>query len=200
MSVAGLILAAGRGKRFGSDKRLALMPDGRTMLAAALQPYLAVCRPLLVVIRPEDVESREVVKACGAQIVVCPDADLGMGHSLAQGARALQAMPGVEGVLIGLADMPRVSRTTLQALQRALRHANRPVVPVFQGTFGQPRGLPARYLPALTLLQGDQGARQLLDWRSEALSLVVNDPGVLLDVDKPEDLRTVPAASSSSST
>lgn len=197
MSVAGLILAAGQGTRFGADKRLALMPDGRTLLASSLQPYMGVCRPLLVVLRPDDVAAHDVAKACGAQIVVCPDADLGMGHSLARGAQALlaiQAVQGLEGVLIGLADMPRVSCTSLQALQQALLASDRPVAPVHQGTLGQPRALPARYLPALARLQGDQGARHLLDWQREALHLAVEDPGVLLDVDTPEDLRTLPAS------
>lgn len=197
MSVAGLILAAGQGLRFGSDKRLAWMPDGRTLLASALQPYVGVCQPLLVVIRPDDVAAREIAKSCGAQVVVCPDAALGMGHALAQGAQALLAMPGVggvEGVLIGLADMPRVSRASLQALLQALLASDRPVVPVHQGTFGQPRALPARYVPALASLQGDQGARHLLDWQREALHLAVDDPGVLLDVDTPEDLRTLSAS------
>ncbi|TAL00039.1 MAG: nucleotidyltransferase family protein [Aquabacterium sp.] len=197
MSVAGLILAAGQGTRFGADKRLAVMPDGRTLLASSLQPYVGVCRPLLVVIRPDDMAAHDVAKACGAQIVVCTDADRGMGHSLAEGARALLEMPGVaggglKGVLIGLADMPRVSCTCLQALQQALLASDRPVAPVHQGTLGQPRALPARYLPALARLQGDQGARHLLDWQREALLLDVEDPGVLLDVDTPEDLRTLP--------
>ena len=99
-------------------------------------------------------------------------------------------MSGLDGVLIGLADMPMVSLSTLQALQEALLASDRPVVPVCQGTFGQPRGLPARFLPSLTSLKGDEGARHLLDWRSEALALVVEDPGVIHDVDRPEDLRT----------
>ena len=190
MSVASLILAAGRGTRFGADKRLALMPDGRTMLAASLQLYATVCHSVLVVIRCDDLAAREVAASCGVQYIECPDADLGMGHSLAQGARALSAMSGLDGVLIGLADMPMVSLSTLQALQEALLASDRPVVPVCQGTFGQPRGLPARFLPSLTSLKGDEGARHLLDWRSEALALVVEDPGVIHDVDRPEDLRT----------
>lgn len=195
MSVAGLILAAGQGVRFGADKRLALLPDGRTMLEASLQPYAGLCEPLLVVIRPDDGAVRDLALSCGAQVVVCADAEAGMGHSLAQGARALLGTQGLDGVIIGLADMPLVTRATLQSLQQALQQTGQPVVPVYRGKFGQPRGLPVRFLPDLALLRGDQGARHMLDWQREAVPVAVDDAGVLFDVDRPEDLRTPPSSS-----
>lgn len=190
MSVAGLILAAGRGERFGSDKRLALLPDGRPLLQASLQSYIGLCDPLLVVIRPDDVAVRNVARSCGAQVVVCADAASGMGHSLAQGARVLLTMPGLSGVMLGLADMPRVRHTTVQALRQTLLQTGRPVVPVHAGQFGHPRGLPVERLPDLACLQGDQGARGMLDWQLDAVRVDVDDAGVLFDVDRPEDLRT----------
>ncbi|HEX5358257.1 MAG TPA: nucleotidyltransferase family protein [Aquabacterium sp.] len=193
MSVAGLILAAGQGVRFGSDKRLAVLPEGRTMLEAALQPYAGLCAPLLVVIRPDDDGARDLALSCGAQVVTCADAASGMGHSLAQGARALMSMTGLDGVIIGLADMPLVTRATVQSLQQALLQTGQPVVPVYRGQLGQPRGLPVSRLADLALLKGDQGARHMLDWQRDAVPVTVDDAGVLFDVDRPEDLRTSPS-------
>jgi molybdenum cofactor cytidylyltransferase len=189
MSVAGLILAAGRGVRFGADKRLLKMPDGRTMLEAAIQTYMGLCQPLFVVIRSDDAQAHDLVLANGAQVVCCQDADLGMGHSLAQGARALQAVEGLQGVIIGMADMPTLERGTVLALRQALRQVARPVVPVYQGRLGQPRGLPVGCLPALMQLTGDQGARNLLDWQHEAVPVPVSDAGVCFDVDTPLDFQ-----------
>lgn len=187
--IAGLVLAAGRATRFGSDKRLArLSEDGRTLLETVLRTFTAVFNPVFVVLKPEDVEARQIALACGATPLVCEDAELGMGHSLACGARALQTMPALQGVIIGLADMPAVSAATLQDLRQALIEQARPVVPVYQSQLGHPRGLPGDAIPALSRLRGDQGARHLLDWQVDAVRVEVDDAGILLDVDTPADL------------
>lgn len=187
--VAGLILAAGRATRFGSDKRMARLPgDDHTLLEAVLATFTAALAPVFIVLRPADEQAARMAEAFGARPLVCDDADSGMGHSLACGARALQAVDGLQGVLIGLADMPAVSPATLHSLMQALMAQRRAVVPVYQGRLGHPRGLPAEALPALGRLRGDQGARHLLDWQVEAVQVEVDDAGILLDVDTPADL------------
>lgn len=194
--VAGLVLAAGRASRFGSDKRMASLPDdGRPLLQATLETFTAVLSLVLVVLRSGDAQALRIAESCGAVPVICQDADLGMGHSLAQGARALQGLSGHwSGLLIGLADMPCVSATTLHRLSQALIEGGvhgRPVAPVHQGRLGHPRGLPMDAVPALCRLSGDQGARHLLDWQLEALHIEVDDPGILQDVDTPADLAAL---------
>lgn len=190
MSIAGLILAAGRGTRFGADKRLARLPDGRTLLEAALARHAGISQPLLVVLRPEDAAASALARQHGARTLICDDADQGMGHSLACGARALLAMPELTGVLIDLADMPAVSATTLQRVQQALRDTGQAVAPRYQGRIGQPRGLPRACFAALSQLHGDQGARHLLDWQ-QAVQVEVDDAGILLDIDRPADLAAL---------
>jgi molybdenum cofactor cytidylyltransferase len=199
-----MVLAAGKGSRFGADKRLAVLPggDGRCMLEQVLATFTSVLSPVLVVLRADDDAGLRIVRACGAIPVACEDADFGMGHSLACGARALQGMKGWQGVLIGLADMPRVSPRTLTRLQEVLLAQNKPVAPVRPGAaaqhgkagpLGHPRGLPADAVPALLSLRGDQGARHLLDWQLDALHVEVDDAGILLDVDTPDDLAAMAA-------
>lgn len=187
MSVAGLILAAGQASRFGSDKRQAILPDGRTMLEAVLTRYAEVFDTLWLVIPPDDAFGKSLADMHGAYAIVNAQADLGMGHSLACGAQALMSQADVSGVVVGLADMPAVASQTLQDLKHTLMGRGQPVVPVYQGKLGQPRGLPRAWFEALSKLSGDQGARHLLDWR-QALAVHVNDPGVLQDADTPEDL------------
>lgn len=190
--VASLILAAGRASRFGSDKRLALLPDGRTLLEAVLACHAAPGHPVLVVLRPGDAIGQQLAARHGAQVVVCEEADLGMGHSLASGARALLPRADVVGVLIGLADMPAVSAQTVCALRQALLDHALPVAPRYEGRLGHPRGLPRACFEALTALRGDQGARDIVDWR-QAMHIEVADPGVLLDMDHPADWRALSA-------
>lgn len=190
MSIAGLILAAGRGTRFGADKRLARLPDGRTLLEATLARHAGVSQPLLIVLRPGDEAASALASQHGAQVLVCEDADGGMGHSLACGARALLAMPEVHGAIIDLADMPFVSAATLHQVHQCLLDQGpkgRAVVPLYQGRMGQPRGLPRACFEALSQLHGDQGARHIVDWQ-QAVHIEVNDAGILQDIDRPADL------------
>lgn len=187
MSIAGLILAAGQATRFGSDKRQALLPDGRTMLEAVLINFGEVFDTVLLVARDHDDFACQLADIHGIELVISDQADLGMGHSLACGAQALLAHEDLSGAVVGLADMPAVVHGTLLDIKQTLACRQQPVVPVYQGQLGQPRGLPRAWFEAMTHLSGDQGARQLLDWR-QAVAVHVNDPGVLLDADTPEDL------------
>lgn len=185
--IAGMILAAGQASRFGSDKRQAILPDGRGMLETVLQRFHEAFDTVLLVARGQDDFARGLADMHGAELVVSTRAELGMGHSLACGAQALMGHEGLDGVVIGLADMPAVRTATLIDVKDVLAARMRPVVPVFQGQLGHPRGLPRDWFEALGRLTGEQGARQLLDWR-QALAVHVNDAGVLLDADTPEDL------------
>lgn len=185
--IAGMILAAGRASRFGSDKRQAILPDGHSMLEAVLRRFHEAFGTVLLVAREHDDFARRLADIHGAELVVSEQADLGLGHSLACGAQALMGHEGLDGVVIGLADMPAVRTATLIDLKDVLAARMRPVVPVFQGQLGHPRGLPRDWFEALAHLTGDLGAKQLLDWR-QAVAVHVNDGGVLLDADTPEDL------------
>jgi molybdenum cofactor cytidylyltransferase len=157
------------------------------MLEAVVQGYREVFETLLLVAQPDDPFAQQLADIHGLELVLTEQADLGMGHSLACGAQALLAREGLSGVVVGLADMPAVASATLLDIRETLMARGQPVVPVYQGRLGQPRGLPAEWFEALSRLTGDQGARQLLDWR-QAVSVHVNDPGVLHDVDTPADL------------
>jgi molybdenum cofactor cytidylyltransferase len=185
--IAGMILAAGQAARFGSDKRQAILPDGQSMLEAVLRRFHEAFDTVLLVAREQDDFARLLADIHGTELVVNEQADLGMGHSLACGAQALMAHEGLDGVVIGLADMPAVTVATLVDVREVLAARMRPVVPVFQGQLGHPRGLPRDWFEALGHVTGDHGARHLLDWR-QAVAVHVNDRGVLLDADTPEDL------------
>ena len=180
-----LVLGAGRGRRFGSDKRLARLPSGQTLLAATLARVLEVFERVVVVIRADDdpqvlgVDSR-------VRVVRAAQADDGMGASLAAGISALDEDAQAVAVLLG--DMPWIESGTLQALAGEAR-AGRIVLPVYQGQRGHPVIFGRDFWPALARVRGDQGGRQVVGGNPDAcLWIEVEDAGVLRDVDVPRDL------------
>ncbi|MGI9326517.1 MAG: nucleotidyltransferase family protein [Pseudomonadales bacterium] len=199
MSGATLLLAAGAGTRFGSDKRLALTSTGLPLLAATIARYACLGWPIYIVIRPEDSDLPERIRrdlhgtteAARLHWVVAVDAHLGMGHSLRAGVDALLD-DGFTEALVGLGDMPYVRAATLRSLQLLLLEsasADLLARPRHQSRPGNPVGFSHTQLRKLVHLSGDVGARQLLQQQhSHVTWLEVDDPGVLQDVDRPEDL------------
>lgn len=117
-----ILLAAGRGRRFGSDKRAALLPDGRPLLAHTLARYRSAFDAIVLVLREDDPQPAFLSDSGlrdSVTVMRCPDADLGMGHSLAAGAaHAMQAK--WRGAFVALGDMPWVQADTLRALRATL--------------------------------------------------------------------------------
>lgn len=163
--VVVLVLAAGASARFGSDKRQALLPDGRSLLEAVVATHRQVFDEVWVLTRPgpageADAFAQSVCDAHGARCVPCPDAVLGQGHTLAAGLRLLQAEAGlsalagspgepVAAALVVLADMPWVRADTLQLLRERFEATGRVVVPRCGDALGHPRLLPRAVWPAL---------------------------------------------------
>jgi len=141
----------------------------------------------IVVLRPDDAKLAQLFSQAQADVVLCPDARLGMGHSLACG---VAARPAASGWIIALADMPNVRPETITAIAMQLYEGAGIVVPVFQGQRGHPVGFHRRYLEALLRLRGDAGARSLLQSHdSDIRRISVEDAGVLQDIDTREDAQ-----------
>ena len=184
--VLALMLAAGRGKRFGSDKRLARLPDGRSLLAASVEQALQVFAEVHVLLRDED-DAQALGLPAACRVIRCSEADQGMGHTLAAGIAVLLGRDA-EAVAILLGDMPWISADSLQRLCSQAA-AERIVYPLHDGQRGHPVLFGRSFWPQLQTLRGDQGARALLQANPGAChGIVVDDPGVLRDVDRPDAL------------
>ena len=187
----GVLLAAGAARRFGSHKLLATLPNGRTVGFEAASRFAEALGHTVVVVRADDTQLIDALSPLGVEIVENPQADLGMGHSLALG---VQATAGAEGWIIGLADMPWVQEATLRRLQARLRSGASMVAPRHAEIRGNPVGFSKRWGAHLACLNGDRGARELLRAHQGELELIeTGDSGVLRDIDRPEDLLTMHA-------
>jgi molybdenum cofactor cytidylyltransferase len=113
-----------------------------------------------------------------------------MGASL---ACAAQAAGEADGYLVALADMPFVRPSSIAAVRDALAAGALIAAPYFRARRGHPVGIAGSLRAELERLSGDEGARKILAAREKELVKVpVGDPGVVRDIDRPEDLLLAP--------
>ncbi|MBZ9663142.1 nucleotidyltransferase family protein [Pseudomonas sp. LMG 31766] len=186
-SIAALMLAAGYSRRFGADKRRLQLGDGRSLLAASLALPCSMLEEVWLVLRPDET-SAELGLSAGIRLVQHPATAQGMGYSLAAGAKRLLAESSAMAVAIFLADMPHIRRDSLETLL-ACASTDKILLPSYQGKRGHPVLFGRDFWPQLAALSGDVGARPVLQQNAEALRIVeLADPGVLQDIDTPQDL------------
>lgn len=185
--VVGLVLAAGRATRFGTDKRRARLPDGRKLLDASLANAAEAFDELLLVLRDDDTID-DLILPRQVRVFHTPLAQRGLGASLAAGTEALSSHPATAlAVLLG--DMPWVRPDTCASLIR-MASTSRIVQPHHKGRPGHPVLFGRTFWPSLCELDGDEGARGLINRHLEHYQPVdVDDPGILLDIDRPADMH-----------
>jgi molybdenum cofactor cytidylyltransferase len=194
-TLTGILLAAGHATRYGADKLLTPLPSGEPLALAAarhLRQGLGSDARLLAVLRPEQTELGERLAAAGFELVVGDEARAGMGHSL---ALAVDASPDAGGWLVALADMPAIQPQTIAQVAAALAAGASIAAPFHAGRRGHPVGFAASWRDALARLAGDIGARDLLRGAGDTLLRIeTDDPGVVLDIDTPDDFATLQGA------
>ena len=196
MDICGILMAAGRGRRFDAlgrrNKLLQLLPAGEPVVAASARKLLAAVPRVVAVVAPDDGGVAALLAGLGCEVTVCADADSGMAASLVHAIRvSLHAPAHAPGAwLVALGDMPHVAPATLAALRDALAAGAPIAAPVHAGRRGNPAGFGRVHLDALLALEGDQGARRLLQ-TGPVTEVAVQDPGIFLDIDTPADLSPV---------
>ncbi|MEW8324893.1 MAG: nucleotidyltransferase family protein [Candidatus Thiodiazotropha taylori] len=182
----GVLLAAGSSRRFGANKLLQPMAGGEPMGVIAARHLLTAVSRGVAVVRPDDVELSAALSELGYRVVENQQPESGMGESLAV---AVTASLDAGGWLVALGDMPWINPQTIAKVAERLVQGASMVAPVYKGKRGHPVGFATRWGERLVELSGDRGARQLLiDYPSDLELLPVDDPGILLDVDFPEQL------------
>lgn len=190
--VQTLVLAAGQGRRFRQqlDQDKLSVPShvddeaSPSVLQATLMAVHGATEECLVVVRKDNAPLRDwlAINESRFGYATLAVATNGLGHSLAQ---AVAHRPAARGWLVVLGDMPYVRSETLRRLAAAIRE-DALVVPVYEGRRGHPRGIGSAHRQALLALDGDQGAQALFaDACVEEIE--VDDPGILQDIDRPQD-------------
>ena len=187
--ITGILLAAGASSRFGSNKLLYPLEDGVPMVVAAARRLLAAIPRSVAVVDSPDSAVAALLRGESLDIVVNPEAGRGMGSSLARG---VAATPAAAGWVIALADMPYIPVPVIREVAGRLTAGASVVAPVYRGRRGHPVGFAARHASALMQLQGDAGARGVIDANAGSLEpVVVETATVVTDIDTPGDYRAL---------
>jgi molybdenum cofactor cytidylyltransferase len=179
--IGAIVLAAGSSSRMGRPKAmLETAPRGLTFADAILATLGAAGVSIVRVVVPPG------FLRPGPSTVVNPEPSQGMLSSIHRGLDAIQGQ--VDAVLIWPVDHPLVKSATVEAMIAALRAGDPPiVVPTYDGRRGHPVLFAARVFPELYAADRTRGAAAVVHAHADRVELAVDDPGVVSDIDTPED-------------
>ncbi|WP_131742825.1 nucleotidyltransferase family protein [Actinomadura roseirufa] len=185
---AGVLLAAGAGRRLGRPKALLELAGERLVDRGVRMLGDAGCAPIMVVVGAAQVE------VVGAVVVPNPDWRDGMGSSLRAGLAALP--PGCPAAVVALVDQPGIPAAAVARLVAAYEAGARIAVATYGGAPRNPVLLrAAHFADAARAAVGDTGARGFLRARPDLVTPVpCDDIAVPDDIDTPEDLAAFRAA------
>lgn len=192
-NIAALLLAAGQSKRMGPNNKLIAEVEGKPLIRHVADAAVGALGDDLTVVtgsQPDQVSA--ALEGLSVTTIFNPDFEQGLSTSLRAGIRALaqrKALP--DGVLVLLGDMPQISQDIVKQLVAAFDPENgrHIIVPTDSGKRGNPVLWSARFLDALTGIQGDTGARHLIGEYSEFVYEVEVGRAVSFDLDTPDQMK-----------
>ncbi|MEV6394381.1 nucleotidyltransferase family protein [Streptomyces sp. NPDC051907] len=188
--VAGLLLAAGGGRRLGGRPKALLVHRGRPLVEHAVRVLReGGCGPVHVVLGASAELVRERADLTGCFLVDNPAWEEGMGSSLRAGLRSLAATEA-DAALVSLVDQPGIGAAAVARIRRAYDSRDALAAAAYGGERGHPVLFGAhRWKDVATSAVGDRGARSYLKAHEWALALVeCGDVAEAYDIDTPQDL------------
>ncbi|MFJ4715461.1 NTP transferase domain-containing protein [Streptomyces sp. NPDC088785] len=190
-AVAGLLLAAGGGRRLGGRPKALLPHHGRPLVEHAAQTLrTGGCGPLYVVLgaAADDVRERSVLDGC--VLVDNPGWPDGMGSSLRAGLTALGATDAAAALVL-LVDQPGIGAAAVARVRGAFRSPASLAAAAYDGERGHPVLFGRDHWAAIAAsASGDRGARAYLKEHAAAVELVeCADVAEAYDIDTEADLR-----------
>ena len=189
-AVAGIILAAGQGTRFGPEPKLLSLLRGKPLVRHVAEAALAsAVAPVIVVTghRAGEVEAALI----DLPLRIIRNAAHAEGLSTSLRAAIADCPAEVEAVLVLLADMPLIRPGLIDTVVSAWDGHASAVVPTYQGRRGNPALLSRALFDAIEALEGDAGAGPILRRRADVTEVPVEDPAILQDVDTADALAAM---------
>jgi len=188
--VSAVILAAGASTRMGRPK-LAIPVRGTPMIRRIVAAALASrCSEAIVVLGTHADLYRSLLDGLAVRIVENRDPTEGMASSIRAGIEAVS--PDASGAVILLADQPFVSAEVIDRLIEAVASDRRRIVASeHHGAATPPVYFPRAYFPELLALEGDRGARSVIQAHPRECVLVPLPESCAADIDTSEDLSAI---------
>jgi molybdenum cofactor cytidylyltransferase len=186
--VAAVILAAGRGTRFGAEPKLLAPLDGKPLVRHVAEAALASSAdPVIIVTGHRAGEVEAALIDLPLRIIRNTAYKDGLSTSLKAGFADCPAETAAAVVLLG--DMPLIGPALIDGLIAAWDERAEAVIPVHEGRRGNPVLLSRTLESAIEAVTGDAGAGPLLRGRADVIEWPADDPAILKDVDTAEALR-----------
>lgn len=184
--VAGLLLAAGRSSRMGTANKLLAEFDGVPLVRRSAETLLASGLERVVVVTGHQSERvRSALAGLDVEFIDNPLFASGLSSSIKAGLAALGET--ADGALVALADMPAIEAQALRRMADVFRADRQAVVRATHGGVrGNPVILPRTLFADAMKLEGDVGARHLIEGGSVPVQDVEIGQAASLDVDTPE--------------
>jgi molybdenum cofactor cytidylyltransferase len=194
--IAGLVLAAGQSRRMGTLNKLLIEIDGVPMVRGVVESLRqSKASPIVVVTGHQREKVEAALRDLPVSLVHNPDYVQGLSTSLRAGIAALGTE--IDGALVCLGDMPRVSTVEIDRLIGAFNpvEGRGIVVPTRGGKRGNPVLWSRQFFVEMSQVAGDVGARHLIGAYPEMVAEVeMADDGVLTDIDTPQALAKLAAS------
>ena len=187
--VYALVLAAGLSRRYGRSKLLEEL-SGMPLLRHALTAAQAACRGKVVLVTGH--ASEDIVDAASGladDVVLNREYRSGIGSSIAKGVSHLTE--NAAAVMIMLADQPLVTAAHIdQIIEKWSNDPDAIVATRYSGVDGPPVLFGHRYFAELCELEGDAGARHVLQAHQDAVGTLEFEQAAI-DIDTPDDLKAL---------
>ncbi|MGW9028866.1 nucleotidyltransferase family protein [Streptomyces sp. NPDC055722] len=188
--IAGLLLAAGGGRRLGGRPKALLEHRGRPLVEHAVEALRAAgCARVHVVLGAAAEVVRERAELTGCALVDNPDWEQGMGSSLRAGLASF-AGTGASAALVLLVDQPGIGPEAVARVLAAYKDGTSLVSAAYDGVRGHPVLFGASHWAGIAAAAaGDRGARDYLKAHEDAITLVeCGDVAQAYDIDTRGDL------------
>ena len=181
-NLAVLILAAGSSSRLGESKQL-LKIKNETLIEIALKNALKISSNVIVVLGHNSDKIKEKIKDFPIKIEINPNHKEGMGTSISYGISKIEKS---NKVLIMLSDQPLIPLSHYSKLiKKSEENEELIVCSKYQNKFAVPSIFPNKYYLNLKQLEGDRGARKILE--ENPLDFITLDDEYSIDIDTKND-------------
>ncbi len=185
--IGGLILAAGKGQRFGGPKILLDWGGIPVIRRIALTAILSGLSPVVLVLGAYTNEVYPYVQDLPLIVIENSEWQNGQSTSFIKGINVLSGRVG--GVVTLLADQPHIPADIIKKIIRTHQTQSYPIIiPTVKGRRANPVLFDRITFPEINKISGDVGGRVLFS-QFNVFELPLQDEGLILDIDTPEDYQ-----------